>query len=163
MTAKRYNVGDVLGIDGPWTKPLLDEHEFIHADLEVEFPPLTRTYDLAICIEVAEHLSAKRADALVDWLSAAAPVILFSCAIPRQGGHGHVNESWLSTWAKRFAKNGVFFYDLLRPKIWSAPDIPLWYRQNLIFAARPSHPIAASAKPADVNFLDLVHPEVWGR
>jgi len=37
----------------------------------------------------------------------AAPVVLFSAAIPLQGGTEHVNEQWQSYWAKLFAEHGT--------------------------------------------------------
>lgn len=60
-------------------------------------------YDLAMCIEVAEHLPASMADELVKRLTLLAPVVLFSAAVPGQGGHGHINCQPKSYWVEKFA------------------------------------------------------------
>jgi hypothetical protein len=56
---------------------------------------LERTFDLAISMEVAEHLSPGRAPSFVDDLTGLAAVVLFSTAIPGPGGIGHINEPWV--------------------------------------------------------------------
>ena len=43
---------------------------------------LERRFDLALCLEVAEHLPAKAADAFVASLVELAPVVVFSAAMP---------------------------------------------------------------------------------
>lgn len=57
---------------------------------------LGREFDLAISTEVAEHLKESFADVFVDNITNAAKQILFSAAIPNQGGVHHVNEQWQS-------------------------------------------------------------------
>jgi hypothetical protein len=51
-------------------------------------------FDLALCLEVAEHLPAAAGDSLVRRLASVGARILFSAAIPGQGGRNHVNEKW---------------------------------------------------------------------
>lgn len=46
--------------------------------------PPQRAFDLAISLEVAEHLPETSADVFVESLTAAAPIIVFSAAIPMQ-------------------------------------------------------------------------------
>lgn len=60
-------------------------------------------FDLVICLEVLEHIPADRAsDAIKTIVSCLAPHgrIIFSAAIPGQGGEGHINcqpkEYWLT-------------------------------------------------------------------
>ena len=62
----------------------------------------TGRFDLAISLEVAEHLAPQRSESLVRDLCALADVVLFAAAVPFQGGAGHVNERWQSWWAQRF-------------------------------------------------------------
>ena len=71
-------------------------------------PPLRigRRFDLVNCLEVAEHLDASRADSFVDDLCALGDVVVFSAAIPGQGGTHHVNEQFQSYWQERFRRNG---------------------------------------------------------
>jgi hypothetical protein len=96
---------------------------------------LDRRYDLAICLEVAEHLPTWRSAGLVRDLTAAAPVVLFSAAIPGQGGTNHVNEQWPPYWRGLFAKQGYVRLDPFRPRIWRNPVVAPWYRQNLYLFA----------------------------
>src|SRR4051812_6346616 len=68
-------------------------------------------WDLALCLEVGEHLRAELAPQLVAALVQAAPVVAFSAAIPEQHGYGHVNMQWPDWWASLFAAHGYRQYD----------------------------------------------------
>src|SRR5690242_12854298 len=48
-------------------------------------------FDVAICMEVAEHLNPDVTESLIDSLTSSADVVIFSAAIPGQGGEGHIN------------------------------------------------------------------------
>jgi glycosyltransferase involved in cell wall biosynthesis len=99
----------------------------------------------------------------VDSLVRHASVVLFSAAIPDQGGTAHLNEQWPSYWAELFARRGYQAYDAIRPAVWDDQQVAWWYRQNiLVFAdaqARGAHPALAAASPAPGAALDRVHPE----
>lgn len=60
-------------------------------------------YDLAVCLEVAEHLSPDDADELVEKIVSVAPIVLFSAAVVGQGGHGHINCQPKEYWVEKFA------------------------------------------------------------
>lgn len=94
-----------------------------------------RGADLALCLEVAEHLRPEAAEDLIAGLCTLAPVILFSAAIPGQGGHGHVNEQWPDYWAHLFARHGFACSGALRFTLWDHPEVAPWYRQNLLLCA----------------------------
>lgn len=68
-----------------------------------EFAKYTN-YDLCICLEVAEHIDEALADEFVQQLVKTAPTILFSAALPGQGGHGHINCQPKEYWAHKFAR-----------------------------------------------------------
>jgi hypothetical protein len=89
-------------------------------------------YDLAICLEVAEHLPEESADGLVDLLCALSPVVLFSAAVPRQKGKNHINLQWPNYWAARFERHRLGCMDLLRPLLSYDASIEPWYRQNML-------------------------------
>ena len=108
---------------------------FIDCDLNHVLPSLGRTFDLCLCLEVAEHLKPSRAEELVKFLCLISDRILFSAAIPQQGGNGHVNEQWQSWWAELFAHEG-FGAAARQPEIRCNLDIELWYRQNLVLYER---------------------------
>lgn len=93
--------------------------------------------DLAICLEVGEHIDAKYSSILVDNLTKTADLVLFSAALPGQTGVQHVNEQPLSYWRELFAKKGYQEIDCVRPQIQNASGVAWWYRQNIVlFAAK---------------------------
>jgi SAM-dependent methyltransferase len=63
-----------------------------------------RTFDLALSLEVAEHLEPELALKLVDVCCAHAPIVLFSAAPPGQHGHGHINPQPKKYWVQRFVE-----------------------------------------------------------
>jgi hypothetical protein len=145
-----------IGLEGDWMRAeWLDDAaiELRHHDLErvASIEPV----DLAISLEVAEHLSSARGEGLIGDLCAAAPTVLFGAAVPRQGGVGHVNEQWQSHWARLFAGRGYHCYDPVRPLIWDEGELPYWYRQNILLYSR--EPLDAP----DPSMLDIVHPNKW--
>jgi hypothetical protein len=157
-----FGASRALGFEGPWmTQKELDHDkiDFQAHDLEqhIELP---QTVDLAISLEVAEHLSERRAPSFVADLCAASPCVLFGAAIPGQGGVGHVNEQWPSYWAELFKERDYQPFDLIRPSIWGESELPYWYRQNVIFYARRD-----KARELDLHYapfmLDVIHPRRW--
>jgi len=129
---------DCIGVDGPYIEPSalqIDWSRFVVADLG-ERLDLGREFDLVECLEVAEHLPAARADSLVADLVRHATVVLFSAATPGQGGENHVNEQPCSYWRSRFASHDYVAIDCLRPLLQRLPDIPHWYRYNLVLYVR---------------------------
>lgn len=93
-----------------------------------------RLFDLVMSLEVAEHLDAKYAETFVDSLTNFGPVILFSAAVPFQGGEHHVNEQWPSYWEELFAKKGYVAVDAIRKHIWQNPEVEWWYAQKSCFS-----------------------------
>ena len=139
-----------LGVDGADSSDLADQ--YLQVDLRNERLDLDTHFDLALCLEVAEHLPPSRAHDLVEDLSNLADTVIFSAAIPGQGGPSHINEQWQSYWADLFSKQGMTTHDLLRPMIWGDERVAYWYQQNTLVYARPGR-FAPSA-----SILDVVHP-----
>lgn len=153
----KAGVADTLGIDGDYvdrTALQIPADRFTPVDLQRPFS-LGRTFDLVQTLEVAEHLDEVCADTFVESLTRHGDTILFSAAIPGQGGDHHVNEQWPSYWAEKFAKAGYTLYDIIRPQIWGDSRIVWWYRQNLLIFAR------GRTFDTTVAPLDLVHPDFW--
>jgi hypothetical protein len=142
----------------------IPKHQFIRADLTKPFP-VRRRFDLAISLEVAEHLPEKAANNFVKSLTRLAPVVLFSAAAPGQGGVDHINEQWPDYWAERFERQGYRPYDFLRRKIWNDRSIKPWYRQNLIIFIDEKfeleNPLVKNGEPAK-NLERLKHTELVG-
>ena len=133
---KEMGVTHVHGFDGDWIRPemlMIDTGEFSAIDFtSLSHFTFDRTYDLTVSVEVAEHLPSQFADRFIGLLTSVAPVILFSAAVPLQGGTGHVNEQWPSYWVPKFDSHGFRMIDSLRWKIWTNPEIEWWYRRNLM-------------------------------
>jgi hypothetical protein len=130
-------------------------HPHTFSDLE------DSSFDLAISLEVAEHLPAERASGFVKWLTELADIVLFSAATPRQGGKNHINEQWQDYWAALFAERNYVAVDCVRARIWDDRKIATWYRQNLLVYVRRVR-LAECRFPAAVpGPLSVVHPEVF--
>jgi SAM-dependent methyltransferase len=158
-----FGVDDVVGVDGEWVPDGLLEipsDQFRQHDLRQPFDP-GRTFALALSIEAGEHLPESSADLLVDELARAAPVVLFSAAIPYQGGTGHVNSQWPSWWATKFKARGLAPVDCVRPRFWAHPDVRFFHAQNLILYVR--HDRLAEYGLAETPVMDLVHPRLVER
>lgn len=158
--AQELGVTGIQGIDGAYVpRNLLDipEAAFQSQDLEARIDE-NRHFDLASCLEVAEHLTEARADSLVDDLCRLGQVILFSCAIPAQGGTNHINERFPSYWIPKFNRHGFHCYDFIRPAIWSNKEVNICYRQNvLVFSKDMTFPNPVT----NPEMADLVHPGMW--
>ena len=151
----------ILGLNAPERKDagvLLSAEQFQFADL-TKPADLGRKFDLAICIELAEHLPASAADTIINSIVKHTDVVLFSGAIPGQGGTDHLNEQWPDYWTRRFAERGFQCFDVLRPIIWMNPGISLWYRQNIMLFMR--EPRAPKIKGDDWRGTPLVHPDYF--
>ncbi|CAN2231151.1 class I SAM-dependent methyltransferase [Candidatus Planktophila versatilis] len=147
----------IKGIDGAWVDPDLlqiNNSCFEVRDLAGKLAP-EQNYDLAICLEVAEHVPEGNADELISFLCNSGKYVLFSAAIPGQGGENHVNEQWQEYWREKFRVNGYEVRDSIREKIWNNPQIPYWYSQNLLVYAHESNFQNYPAKSSSIN---LVHP-----
>ncbi|WP_428936771.1 class I SAM-dependent methyltransferase [Fontivita pretiosa] len=81
-------------------------------DLTREPPaPITDTFDLSYCFEVAEHLPPALGDRLIAFVAGLAPIAVFSAAHPGQGGTGHINEQPKEYWIERFARAGMQYLE----------------------------------------------------
>lgn len=165
---RQYGVEEILGIDGAYVRRALlviPRENFMPLDLSKPFT-LDRTYDLAICLEVAEHLLPQSAASFVASLARLAPVILFSAAIPFQGGDNHLNEQWPEYWAGLFKQHGFVPVDALRRIIWLDREVPIVYRQNALFFCREealagNDRLSQAFQETDPNALSAVHPEMY--
>ena len=109
---------------------LIDKNEFIPMDLSRSLPPI-EICNLAISTEFCEHIPKSQSEHLVEFLTQSSNIILFSSAIPGQGGIGHINEQRPSYWQTIFSKKGYERLDVIRPLIIFELSIPSYLRQNL--------------------------------
>ncbi len=161
-------VGDIQGVDGPWTdtsKLLIPKNKVLVQDLSAPVQ-LERTFDLAMSMEVAEHVAGESADTFVRSLTRHSDMILFGAAIPFQGGYRHINEQWPSYWRAKFKLEGYEAFDPLRNLIWTDQNCHYWYKQNLLvyIKATSRHRVAQimeffHSTGATQLPTDIVHPE----
>lgn len=163
-TAGEMGVSKLLGFDGPWVdREKLDKAiTFSPMNFEGEFPKCDRV-DMAMSLEVAEHISASRAADFVKLLTSTSDVVLFSAAIPNQGGTNHINEQPLSYWVKLFRDRGYTLFDVIRGAVWNDPDVFWWYRQNTVLFVRDGSAAidVASLRSAHIPLVDVVHPVLF--
>ncbi len=157
--AGEHGVTDILGVDGNWVSEsqlAIPAEKFVAHDLSTPLK-LDRRFDLALSLEVAEHLPESAAGAFIHNLCSSAEVVLFSAAIPGQGGRHHVNEQWPAYWADLFEQAGYQCYDVLRPRIWNNPRVAWYYAQNCMIFAHPGpSSLGSPGRP-----FALVHPGLW--
>ena len=165
---RELGVAEILGLDGAWVgeKQLrIPRDRFIVADLTKPLP-VQREFDLVVSLEVAEHLPPPHAETFVESLTRLGPVILFSAAIPFQGGTGHLNEQWPDYWADKFSRRGYLVVDAVRGRIWNVDDIPWWYAQNaLLFVRRETLskvPVLGRERDGEApRPVAIVHPRLY--
>ena len=165
---KNYGA-EVYGIDGDYVdrKNLLIPAENFHPFNLEERVTLERRFDLVETIEVAEHLTPARADSFVEDLTKLSDVILFSAAIPAQGGTNHINEQWQSYWAEKFLRLGYVGIDCIRPAVWDNNTIEICHRQNALIYVKSTelyrYPELQDfyLKHRDAKIFNAVHPELY--
>ena len=105
-------VDDVMGLEGSpeaFKKLIVDKKYVIMHDFRDPYT-FHRKWDLAISIEVAEHIDGIYADNYVKILTDSSDTVLLTAAPPGQGGTAHVNEQPQEWWIARFSTFG-FAYD----------------------------------------------------
>lgn len=163
-------VGTIAGLDGEWVDAALLQippTAFRQIDLSRRFH-LGGRFDLALSLEVAEHLPPESAPLFVESLTDLAPVVVFSAAVPFQGGVEHKNEQWPDYWAPLFARHGYRVVDCLRRRIWNNDRVQFWYAQNLLMFVRHDRLGAIAARHAEMDaaaggesMLSIVHPRKY--
>jgi hypothetical protein len=159
----KLGVNEIKGYDGPWINKdrlLIPKESFTEIEFDREFD-VDKRYDLAISVEVAEHILPKFAERFIETLCKASDIILFSAAIPLQGGTEHINEQWPEYWVNIFEKNNYVVMDFLRSQIWNEKSVEYWYKQNILVFIKKS----ISEKIKIVGYsrlpLSLVHPQCY--
>jgi hypothetical protein len=161
-------VPDIFGVDGNWVdKRLLHIPQALFASHDLTRPlNIGKKFDLVVSLEVAEHLPAESAEGFVDSLTSLGPVVMFSAAIPLQGGTNHVNEQWPDYWAKIFGKKGYVVVDPVRRRVWQNDKVDCWYAQNILFFVDKSkledYPQLKKAYAfTEPSQLSIVHPTLY--
>lgn len=161
---QRSGVESIFGLDfGIGAEAHLAIASSVYQTANLGAPVSVDRRDLCISLEVAEHVAAEFAEVFVDNLTGAAGRILFSAAIPGQGGHHHINEQAPDYWISKFERRGYKCFDIVRPIIWEDRRICWWYRQNILIFLHEglqAETESFSAMPA-FDGAHLVHPELF--
>lgn len=165
--AYELGVKDLLGIDGEWIEgKQLNADNISYRLVNLEQPiRLERKFNLAISLEVAEHLSEKRAKSFVADICAASDVIMFGAAIKGQGGINHINEQWQSYWINLFQQNDYTCIDFFRGRFWNSQNIGVGYVQNtfLFINNKNKDKFNLFGYKESKNIYDICHPLVFER
>lgn len=165
---REYGIEDVLGVDGDYVNRnmlMIPTDRFVAFDLTQPLQ-VNGKFDLVLSLEVAEHLPGACAETFVDSLTRLGPVILFSAAIPAQGGTQHINEQWQDYWVKLFQARGYVALDCIRKQVWQNENINVEYIQNmLLYVDRnyvEQHPTLKQAyAETDPAQFSVVHPRAY--
>ena len=133
----KAGVEDVVAVDGHYVdvaQLAIPVANFVSHDLSQPLE-LNRRFDLVQSLEVAEHLCEEHADVFVDSLVRHGDIVLFSAAVPHQGGEHHVNEQPPEYWRRHFATRGYEVFDWVRPRVAMNRDVKAWYRFNTFIYA----------------------------
>jgi SAM-dependent methyltransferase len=156
---------NVTGFDGAWVpreQLLIEQNEFVEMDLSNPPAGPAMHFDLALSLEVGEHLPAASAERFVRFLTELAPIVAFSAAVPCQLGTNHINEQYAGYWARLFQSCNFVPFDVIRPRCWYDQDVEFYYRQNLVIyvARRDAQAFESRVRPSLVAHpLDVVHPD----
>jgi SAM-dependent methyltransferase len=165
---EKLGVDDIFGIDGDHVDRSMlkiPPERFAAFDLK-EPVKIDRYFDLVVSLEVAEHLPEQCAQTFVHSLTKLGPVVLFSAAIPFQGGTAHLNEQWPDYWANYFSDNGYEAVDCLRKTVWQNDQVEWWYAQNILIFSQKDYlagnPLLQEEfKNTHSSQLSIVHPKKY--
>ena len=163
--ASELGVQDIWGLDGSSAVVnhlMIDKKNWRQEDLSQPIL-LNRQFDLAMSLEVAEHINVRSHSHFVQNLTAHSEIILFSAALPYQGGTGHQSENWPQYWQALFEEEGYDCYDIIRDKIWNTRGIQFWYKQNIFVFAKKSNRSIFNQRNLfhTTNLMSMVHPEMY--
>ncbi len=167
---KENGADKVVGLDGDWNSQemMVDQSiSFKEIDLNRLSLKINFIFDLAISLEVAEHLHKSSARAFVKYLTQLSDVVMFSAAYLGQGGVNHINERPHTYWAKLFKSYGYVPIDLFRPVFWGVADIDVCYQQNTFLYVKSSSALIEKLREAghqpieNIAFMDCIHPILY--
>jgi len=168
---KKQGVLNLHGVDGPWnSQDKMIDDDIVFTGIDLNYPPLKfKRFDLAMSLEVAEHLDPASAPRFVKFLTDLSDVILFGAAYLKQGGKNHINEQRHSYWAELFNQNGYQVFDLFRENFWENKKIEFWYQQNTFLYVRGGCDFFKTLHENGVfpvknlKFLNCIHPELYSK
>jgi SAM-dependent methyltransferase len=142
---RQHGAARILGVDGiPANATALPDDAYQVRDLALPLE-FDGSFDIVVCVEVAEHLDARHADVLLDSITRhAGQVIVFSAAEPGQPGHGHINCAPIAQWLGMLAVRG-WYPELVDSLGMRSLATMSWFRRNLVVLRRGDPEAGAAA------------------
>jgi hypothetical protein len=161
----------LVGFDGAWnTQSAMVEKSISFNACDLNKPISVNNserFDLAISLEVAEHIEPSSALTFVTSLTNLSDIVLFSAAFTGQGGKSHINERKHTDWANQFISLNYEPFDIFRQVFWADDRIPFWYRQNVFLYVHKDSDAYDTIKSkniaslSNIAFMDCIHPELY--
>jgi SAM-dependent methyltransferase len=159
-TAKKVIALDLQSHESPFFEELQNSSknfQFIEVDFE-NFSKLPgEKFDIAICLEVLEHLTPDTAVEVAKEIGRKCSYLIFSAAILGQGGTGHINERKFNYWMMLMREQGFVALDVFRPALREAHGIPSYYKQNMMLFWHPKNSYQNGVK-IDLDLLLTKNP-----
>lgn len=140
------------------SKLFIDEKYFIERNFE-QYNEFWEKYDLALSLEVAEHLSANAAKNFVKTLCNCSDYVIFSAAIPYQWWQNHINEQPPQYREKIFNQEWFEICDCFRHLIRDNKEIPWCYKNNIFLYHKKWTNIPSGLENKWPIYT--IHPEVY--
>lgn len=160
-----FGIEKIMGVDGSHVTKndlLINAEFFTTVDLNnilIQVDSFkNQKFDLALCLEVAEHLEPASSENLVDFITSCGDNVLFSAAIPYQKGENHHNEQNHAYWSNLFEKKGYIFLDPFREKLWNDERVSWWYRQNMFLVVKKESELCNKFQVFNGN--TYIHPKL---
>jgi SAM-dependent methyltransferase len=158
-----FGISEITGFEGEW---LIEKKLYVPKE-KVKIVDLETNnwakgwFDLAVSLEVAEHLNSTVETEFVRNLTSLSEVIVFSAALEGQGGQNHINEKPLESWIRIFNQCGYHFFDVFRMQFWNSKNINWWYKQNMFLVLKKDSKWFElfNNYPMDFEIMSFVHPD----
>lgn len=160
---KQNGVKKILGIDGAHVpkKNIYIGNDFHEFDLNnFEKYDNNERFDLAISLEVAEHLREDKAEKFIKMLTNFSDIVIFSAAIPGQTGENHLNEQFPQYWINFFKNYSYDVYDPFRKRFWSS-DVNWWYSQNMLLFVKNNAPLCDEIRELNYDGNIYISPKLF--
>lgn len=140
--AQELGVSEIQGVDGN----TIDEQFLYVPRTSIKVEDLntfdkfgTKNFELAMSLEVAEHLNPSSSQHFIDILTSYSDVVLFSAGIPFQAGVNHINCQPLQFWVNLFAVKDYQCFDFLRKSLLDYDEaVNCCYIQNTLLFVHSS-------------------------
>ena len=140
------------------SKLFIDEKFFIERNFE-QYNEFWEKYDLALSLEVAEHLSSNAAESFVKTLCNCSDYVIFSAAFPYQWWQNHINEQPPQYREKIFNQEWFEICDCFRHLIRDNKKIPWRYRNNIFLYHKKWVEIPSGLE--DKWPIYIIHPDAY--